>query len=383
MRILVTASPGVGHLLPVLPIASAAAARGHDVRVATGSGLEPVVTRAGLRHVTIGPPSLENAFSTIDGLAGLTGPRRLLMLVRQGFNGVIAAAFAAGVLELAEHWRPDVIVHEDMELGSWVAAERLDIRHVIVQAAAWRPTVRVAAHDIQNELRVRHGLPSDPALAGREGSLWFMTRPRALRDPEVTPPPNLRDLRPEADDRVGAVAAADAPSWLVADPGRPRATVTLGTVSADRVDLIRPIVDGLAGLDLDVVVALGADPGTLGPVPANVRVERYVPMSELLPRSAVVVHHAGSGTMLAAAAAGTPQVMMPIAADQPDNADLCVRAGVAVPLDVRSLTPAGAAAAASRVLDDPSFAERARTVAAEIAAMPDAAAAVAEIETLG
>ena len=105
-------------------------------------------------------------------------------------------------------------------------------------------------------------------------------------------------------------------------------------------------------------------------------------MSELLPRSALVVHHAGSGTMLAAAAAGTPQVMVPIAADQPENAAASAAAGVAIVIQADRLTPALVRAAAERVLQEPSFRDRAATVAAEIAAMPDAADAVAAIEAV-
>ncbi len=385
MRMLVTASPGVGHLLPVLPIASAAAARGHDVRVATGSDLEPLVIRAGLRHVPIGPPSLAAAFGRIEGLRELTGRRRLLALVSQGFAGILATEFADGVALLAATWRPDVIVREDMEMGSWIAAERLAIPTVVIQATAWRPPIRRAASGSQNALRARLGLAPDPDLSGHDGALWFTTRPSSLRDPAAPMPANVRHLRSAADDRVGAASpdGVAIPDWLAADPGRPRVAVTLGTVNADRIDLIGPIVEGIGGLDLDVVVALGADPATLGPVPPNVRVERYVPMSELLPRSAVVVHHAGSGTMLAAAAAGVPQVLVPIAADQPDNAVLCVRAGIAVALEPGELTAADVAVAATRLLGEASFADRARAVAAEIAAMPDAEAALTEIETLG
>ena len=197
-------------------------------------------------------------------------------------------------------------------------------------------------------------------------------------------PPTLRELRSAADDAVGAARAPDAdmPDWLAAEPGRPRVAVTLGTVNKHRVDVFRPILAGLASLDVDVVVALGADPATLGDVPSGVRVERYVPMTALLPRSELVVHHAGSGTMLAGAAAGTPQLLVPLAADQPENAALCVAAGVALGLDSEQLTPQAVAAAARRLLEEPSFRERARAVAAEIAAMPDADAAVVEIESL-
>ena len=202
-----------------------------------------------------------------------------------------------------------------------------------------------------------------------------------MRDPARPTPDPLCELRPEPDDRVGG-DAAELPSWLGATTGRPRVAVTLGTVNAHRIDLLRPIVDGLAGLDVEVVVALGADPSTLGAVAGNTRVERYVPMSLLLPRSAVVVHHAGSGTTLAALAAGVPSAMLPIAADQPENAAAVIAAGAGLTLDLAEVTAETIAVAVRRLLDEPAFEERARAVATEIAAMPDADAAMAEIETL-
>ena len=74
----------------------------------------------------------------------------------------------------------------------------------------------------------------------------------------------------------------------------------------------------------------------MGTVPRGVSVCAYVPMSELLPAADLVAFHGGSGTMLAALAAGTPMLIVPFAADQPDNADRCLAAGVA-----RVLTPEG------------------------------------------
>jgi UDP:flavonoid glycosyltransferase YjiC (YdhE family) len=268
-----------------------------------------------------------------------------------------------------------------MELGSWIAAEKLGIPHVTIQATAWRPHLRpqIVAH--QNTIRVAHGLASEPDLAGLDGRRWFTTRPPAMRDPATPLPESFRELRPEPDDRVGG-DVAEMPPWLVTAPDRPRIAVTLGTMNAHRTDLLRPILDGMATLDVEVVVALGADPSTLGPVAANVRVERYVPMSLLIPRSAVVVHHAGSGTTLAALAAGVPSAMVPLTADQPYNAAAAFRAGAALTIDPTGLTADGVAETVRRLLDTPSFTDRARAVAAEIEAMPSPATVVAEIEQL-
>lgn len=147
MRILVSSSPGVGHLLPLLPIARAAAAGGHEVLVAVGAGLAPIVQAAGFRHLPVGPATMDEVAASIPDLAGLTGRRRAVAMFQQAFCGAIAAGIADDIRTLADTWRPDLIVHEDLELGSWIVAERQGIPHVTVQAMAaparcWPPSPR-------------------------------------------------------------------------------------------------------------------------------------------------------------------------------------------------------------------------------------------------
>jgi MGT family glycosyltransferase len=234
--------------------------------------------------------------------------------------------------------------------------------------------------DHQNAIRLEHGLTPDADLTGFDGARWFTNRPIALRDPGQPMPEPLGEIRPGDGDRLAADRTAG--SHREAGDRRPLLAVTLGTVNAHRIDLLRPIVDGLAALDVDAVVGLGGDPATLGPVAANIHVERYVPMSDLLPRSAVAIHHAGSGTTLAAAAAGVPSVMVPITADQPDNAAAVVRAGAGRVIELDGLTSDVVADVVRGMLDDAQMAARARTLAEGVAAMPDAAAAWSEIESL-
>jgi UDP:flavonoid glycosyltransferase YjiC (YdhE family) len=86
-------------------------------------------------------------------------------------------------------------------------------------------------------------------------------------------------------------------------------------------------------------------PATL---PEGVRHCAYIPFSQLLPRSAALVHHGGIGTTAQALAAGVPQLVMPMSHDQPDNAARVMRLGVG-----RSLAPQRfQARAVARLLDD-------------------------------
>lgn len=381
MRMLFTSSPGVGHLLPILPVAIAAHERGHDVVVGCGASLEPLLSRAGLRHVPMGQASLYEVRDQVPGFAAADGPGRTVLMYTEAFGHVIATAMADDTLRFATDWRPTVIVHEDLELGSWIAAERLGIPHATIQATAWRPWQQPFLHAHQNELRVAHGLAPQPDLAGRHGVRWFTTRPPALRDSAWPTPAPLAELRPDPDDRVGGGVDA-APDWLAEPASRPRVAVTLGTMNAHRIDLLRPLVDGVAALDVEVVVALGADPATLGPVPANVRVEAFVPMSRLLRSSSVVVHHGGSGTTLAALAAGIPSAFVPITADQPENAAAVAASGAGLTLDTTRLTVEAVRAAVGDLINAAAYRDRAQAIAAEIEAMPDADAAVSQIEQI-
>src|SRR6185436_16882143 len=63
-------------------------------------------------------------------------------------------------------------------------------------------------------------------------------------------------------------------------------------------------------------------------LPESIRAFEYVPFGRAFPRGAAVVHHGGIGTMAQCMAAGVPQMIMPMAHDQPDNAVRVKRFGI-------------------------------------------------------
>ena len=296
------------------------------------------------------------------------------------FCETIAPAMADGVSELAERWRPDVIVHEDRELGSWVAAERLGIPHVTVQATAWRPRMTDIGNGPLNALRERYGLARDEGLAGLYGRLFLTTRPRSLRDGDA---PIARDDRRAPADRgrpTGAEHGAG-PGPVPARDGRPRVAITLGTVNYDQVAVLRALIDGAVAAGAHVVVALGADPASLGEVPRSVSVHAYVPMSELLPAADLVAFHGGSGTMLAALAAGTRCSSCrsrPTSPTTPTDASPRALRACWHPRPGRRRRED----AVEAIVSGPDYGRRAREVADEVAAMPGPDAALDRIESI-
>ena len=384
MRILVASSPGVGHLLPLLPVARAAAVRGHEVRIASGASLASIATSAGFPFEQVGPATITEVARAIPGFLELRGRRRAVLTFREAFCGPIADTMATDIAALATRWRPDVVIREDMAFGAWITATSLRIPDVVIQATAWRPRLRDLAGPPLDALRVAHGLPSDPGLTGFTGRIFFATRPPSLRDPQAPYPDGFEDLRPIADDRHDGETAArhGAADPFGAADGRLRVAVTLGTVNGFEIAVLRALIDGAVAADARVVVALGADPATLGEVPADVEIRSYVPMSDLLPAADLIAYHGGSGTMIAALDAGRPMVVVPLAADQPDNADRCAAAGVAVIVQPETITAEAVHDAIRTVTADPSYRRRAVEIAAEIAAMPGPDVAVERIEAL-
>jgi UDP:flavonoid glycosyltransferase YjiC (YdhE family) len=82
----------------------------------------------------------------------------------------------------------------------------------------------------------------------------------------------------------------------------------------------------------------------------------------LFPRCAAVFHHGGVGTTARALAAGTPQLILPLAFDQMDNAARVRRLGAGQDLRSRSARPAEIARALVQITS-PATQARCREIA--------------------
>lgn len=229
-----------------------------------------------------------------------------------------------------------------------------------------------------NEQRALVGLPPErrPAAEHR----WYRCSPwltLVLGLPELVDPRG--DLPPYAQ-RVGPTPwlpppTEPAPAW-VAELGRDRPAVlaSVSTVGPGDRALLDAVAGAVEGDDLDVVVTAR---GELPSLPANVRVEPFLPHDSVLPHVSGVVSHAGNGTVTHAACAGVPLVLLPEGRDQFEVARGAVAAGIAVELRRDEVDAATMRSALRAILHDPAYRERA-TAVAERAAGYDAPVTAAD-----
>jgi calicheamicin 3'-O-methyl-rhamnosyltransferase len=120
MRVLCSAVPLEGHVRPVLPLSTALARAGHDVRLATGPDLHDCVREVGLLPLIAGP-SFAEAHAATAHLPGLAE----LSLTQRGaatFSRVIAPAKLPDLERIVAEWKPDLVVHECTDLAAPIAA---------------------------------------------------------------------------------------------------------------------------------------------------------------------------------------------------------------------------------------------------------------------
>jgi UDP:flavonoid glycosyltransferase YjiC (YdhE family) len=322
MRVLFASLASVGHTYPLIPLAVAARAAGHEVHFAVGENVHAPLAANGLRP-----------FRPADSFYEL---------------------YAEDLEPELARLRPDLVIHEWGVPGAAVAARRAGVPGI------WHGFGRMFPEGI--------GLELPTGSVGAPGRPHIDICPPSLQDKEFVATQDRIELRPVPYSEPGPL-----PAWVGRRPSRPLIYLTFGTAFGTP-ELLATAIEGLAALDARVVVAAGrASPDRLGDVPGNVTLQPWVPQADLLPHVDVVVHHGGSGTTLGALTAGAPQLLLPQGADQFANADAVSAAGAGLLLHPEEVSANAIAERAQTLLPhhgDAGHRDAARAIAEEIASMP-------------
>lgn len=244
-----------------------------------------------------------------------------------------------------------------------------------VISLAGRHLIFGAAQRRYDQTRAELGLPED-----RVGVLDASTSPYLHLQGAVPSFDYPRQALPEHIHWVGALRP-DAPlSWTpppwwpeVTAGDRPVVLVSQGSIRPDITELVVPALRGLADSEALVVVTTGqAEPADViaaygGPLPTNVRCTRFVPYDLLLPHVSCFVTNGGYTGVTLALAHGVPLVQAGMTEEKAEIAARIAWTGVGVRLGTTRPTPEAVRNGVSRVREQPSYAEAARRVQAEMA----------------
>lgn len=424
-KFLFTVWPFSGHIHPSLAVAHALRARGHQVAFYTGSKVGELIEGEGFRcfpFQQVDEARVEQLVLSNKGImAPVRNPLRRAAMWRTWLLGTVPAQLADLEPILIE-WQPDVIVcdpsmwapllvlHETRRIPiavlSIVAACLLPgpqgpilgfpmppprTRYERGRAQLLRRIVDLLGTGVRrraNRLRRAYGLPalqmSVTAFTGQM-PLYLVPSSPEFDYERKDLPASVRYIGPCLWTKP---AGETPPPWLrELASDQPMVFVTEGTVNLQPL-LLRAAAKGLANLPLQIIMTTGKhrEPEALGlaqrSLAANIRVEQWVPLDDLLPRLSAIVTTGGSNTVLAALSNAVPLVLVPSEWDQPETAWRVVEAGAGVRLTPEECTPEGLRQAVERVLREPSFRENAQRLAASFARLGGPARGAVLLEAL-
>lgn len=380
MRALFSSTRGAGHFNPLVPFARAFEREGHEVMFAGPPELEGSAEGAGFSFWRLHPPPEAELGEIWSRVPELPPDEANEVVVGDVFGRLNTTAHLPRMRAAFEAWRPDVLLRDPNEYSGALVAEESGIPHARV-AISLMSTEQMGSGIVApaiDTIRRAEGMAPDPAGDLLRASPWLSVFPRTLDEGGMPDEHRLRDPAWEE-------PAEELPGWWPAREDQPLVYATFGSVAGSfpqALPAYGAALSAVADLPARVLLTVGRDldPGALPDIPDNVHVEQWVPQQDVLAHAAAAVVHGGSGSTLGALAAGVPLVVVPLFADQPQNARRVAEVGAGLSVvpnreDIPATIPP-LRAAIEAVLSDPSYRKRAEALAAELRAEPPVGAAV-------
>ena len=395
-------------------VAAALIARGHRVDAYTGEKYADAFADLGCGIV---PWRAAQDFDERDLADSFPG------VARSGFGGAIAnmreifigtaAGQVADLRDAHRRDRFDAFIGDLLALGTGLAAEMLNCPWVSVcpvpltlpssdlppSGFALRPgrsalgrvrdralragapavgaSIERAFQSVRDDLDLGPGLPFAEAIYSSQLTL-------ATGSPSLEFP---RSDLPETVKFVGRLAPKGPPMgppplWAetLSDEPRPVIFITQGTFDTDPHDLLLPALEGLAEMPVRVIGTTAGVP--ISRVPANARLVDFVPFRSVVPHASVGITNGGWGGVLEMLSYGVPLVVAGGTLDKPEVAARVAWVGAGLDLRSAHPRPARIAAAARRLLRDPSYRTRAQRIATDLEGLGGARRAAELIDRL-
>lgn len=405
MRVLFSTSNWMGHYFCMVPLGWALEAAGHEVRVTCTPEQAGAVSRTGLIPVPVlaGQDTMYQArmlryLAVFQGDTSVPGPlpdpvtgiavrdigefdimTHIVPFAREAWQTVERSFDAIAAFTRA--WRPELVVYDLLNDEGALAAAVAG-----VPGLAFGPglmgtdedpdTVGIGPGDPTGSFP-RHGLPP---WTRRDIGLFIDPSPSSMLPPIG------------ASRRIGVRyipynGPGEFPQWTLAPRPRPLVCVLWGNGTSGtfgvQVPALRHAIDAATALGADVVLTANAEQvAALGPLPVNVRVLTNFPLHLILRASTVVVHPASSNGVMAAAAAGVPQLTLPLRSEALFIGPRVARSGAGISLAGATAEAAEIHSALHALLNEPSYAKAAAEVREDVLSFRTPADLVSELVEL-
>jgi UDP:flavonoid glycosyltransferase YjiC (YdhE family) len=419
MRVLFTTWAWPSHYFPMVPLAWALRAAGHEVRMTSQPDLLPTMLASGLPATAVGTDidmaAIHRAASetvkagrrtppvNADGAAptprrksdrvsdqltkGEEDPRalhrlRAFLALRDmevdaqalfrtisagrkmareehiSIYGEVANAMVDDLLHVAESWGADAIVYDPLTYAGPLVAKALGIpaiRHMFGPDVSYFSAIHEGR--TLGPITKRLGIEGPVAL---NGDATVDPTPPSLQFPHSVVPTRRIHTR-----YVPYNGLSEIPVWIHDKPAKPRIALTWGSsmvqLLGESAFLPEEILNGATKLaeerGAELVLAIASSQrNLLPPLADSVKVVEGVPLLALLASCDAIIHQGGAGTMLTALTYGLPQLVFSQMPDQAANALNLVTAGAGQTRPVDEADATAVLQAGHEILDDPSFA---------------------------
>jgi len=413
MHIIVTPMGSAGDVHPFIGLALELQSRGHQVTMVVCGYFRDLVERVGLEYLELGT---KEEFLASTQHPDLWNPTRAFPYIfRTGIEPMLRPQYR--MIEERFVAGQTLVVASCLGFGARIAREKLGVPLVSVHcqpAVLWSefesPTLPKAI--VPNSLAPRWlrrwqywigetffidatTRPSTNAFRAELGLLPMQRTTRWWHSPDLNVCLFPDWYAPPQPDWPAQVVMTHFPLWdergvtrmpaEVADflgKGDPPIVFTPGSAMRFGKEFFQAAADACQVLERRGIL-LSRFPEQIPPdLPSTVVHFDYVPFSELLPHAAALVHHGGIGTTAQGLAAGVPQLLMPMAHDQPDNATRLERLGVGAWLAPTAFRGPAVARRLQTLLTSPTVKARCSSVAAKFHGHNGLAEAADAIERL-
>lgn len=315
--------PAYGHINPTLGLVRELTARGHQVRYYSYEKFRSRIEAAGANFISCDGCDAQLGLSPEEGARIALDPAFSIHVLVE-----TTLALDAMVCREMETERPDCIVADSMAAWGKAAALKLKIPFVssTTTFAFNRESAKIMKQSLRQALKLLCSLPGinrDIRRLQRVGYpiKSFLQLISNDRDTEtiVYTSPEFQPCAESFSEKYSFVGPlVIPPESSFRKKGKKLIYVSMGTVNNDMLELYSNCIKAFGNTETELLISAGEsfDISSLGPLPENVRVERWVEQTAVLKETDVFISHCGMNSASESLYFGAPVLCYPQTAEQ-------------------------------------------------------------------